>query len=1382
MLGRQRSVLEVSMHESTVPEFVVGIGASAGGLEPLEQFFGEMASNSGLAFVVIQHLSPTFKSLMDELLGRHTEMEIHRAKEGMRLKPDCVYLIPPGMSMSIEDHTLHLQEQKRDDTTPQLPINEFFCSLASDFGERAIGIIMSGTGSDGSRGIKAIRDAGGLTVAQDKVSAKFDGMPKSAVDTGALDCVAPPIEMPTIILQYTADPQQFQLGQSKVDGTDATHERILMKLRRATQLDFAQYKQSTVRRRIDRRIQLSGMETHEKYAEFIEEDPEEVHRLYRDLLIGVTRFFRDREAFRRLEHKVIPELFDVNRTATDELRVWVAGCATGEEAYSIAILLHERAARMPSPPRIRVFATDAHQTSLEIASAGLYGREFLSEVTPARLQRYFIPVGDEFQVVPELRQLLTFAQQNLLQDAPFTRIDLLTCRNLLIYLLLPAQARIMHLFHFALKVGGILFLGPSETVGTLKPEFTSIDNHWRLYRKRREIRLTRDTHLSLPKGNPGMPRQHRAVLSKGALVPLIGTDTRLLRAYDSLLDEHVPPSILINEEREVIHTFGTAGRFMNPPQGRATLDVLELVHPGLKVALSGAIQRATKELKTVTYHHVMPLHQGGDESDESSHFTLTVKPLPDRDPQAQSIYCLISIDVEVSEAEASDDAALVIAPARREGDSGEVHEEFDAPHAARAKIGSLETELQYTHESLQATIEEMETSNEELNAANEELHSVNEELYTVNSEYQRKITEMTEITDDINNLLSSTDIAVVFLDLELRVRRFTPVSARYFHLRELDIGRPLSDFTHTIRDTEMLDDVKTVLGTETAVERGVMTHAGQSLLLRILPYRTSGGDTAGVVLTLIDTTSLQEAQRGRDSAITQFDAFMANSPAAQWATDSEGRYVFANSEYRRLLGVKDTELIGRLPEEVLPEEAHRAFSSRSEMTNQLARAVKAPLYFMIDVPIGRDVRSMYVSLFHYVDTDGKDCLGGSALDITEQRRLQDERDTVQARYELAIRGAGLAAWDWEIGSDTVTLSETYLMMLGHDIEEPKLTFAEWLSYAHAEDRPVLEASLQEHLRRFGDEIPSGKSRSVRAPYRLLGPEESWRWVVCVGEVTERNLKGSPTRMTGMTIDVSDLKQAEDALSVANAELLENNQVLAERNHELDQFAHAASHDLRSPLRSITGFSEILREALDANSDEEAKSALRRIEEAAKRMGMLIDSLLLFASVGRGELREEPVYLEKAVHEVLGDLDQQVKDLGAKVSLNGDFPSITGDAVMIRQLCQNLLGNALKYRSEEAPEVIIRSSVVEGGEWVELQFEDNGIGFQATDAERAFQPFQRLHGTAGYRGSGLGLSICKRVVERHNGTISVETSPGIGSNFTVRLPIQQKSEGAMASQP
>jgi two-component system CheB/CheR fusion protein len=962
----------------TSPFYVVGVGASAGGLEALESFFQHMPPDAGMAFVVVQHLSPDFKSLMDELLSRRTEIAIHRVEDGMAVEPNAIYLIPPKKEMIISGGRLLLTD-KDPATGLSLPIDTFFRSLAQDCGERAVGIVLSGTGSDGSRGIRAIHDAGGLVIAQSEDTAKFDGMPRSAVETGVVDLVLPPAAMAKALLDYIQHPVHgTKSGKSIGKLVSETGMNAVFSLLRAEcGIDFSHYKPNTVLRRIDRRLQLNRSVDLDEYVEQLRNDPQERNSLYKDLLIGVTRFFRDPDLFERLKAEVIPELL-VKVSPSDEIRVWVAGCATGEEAYSLAILFHEALAAANRPLNVKIFATDVHRASLEFASTGLYEEAALTEVSAERLDRYFAKQAAKYQVSPELRKMIVFAPHNIIKDAPFTKLDLISCRNLLIYLQTSAQKKALSLFHFGLKTGGVLVLGPSESPGEISDEFETLDGHWKVYRKRRDVRLPTDMRLPLSPLLPQLQAVGAALRSPKPAFP----DANLLKAYDELLGAYVPPSFLINPQRELIHTFSGAGRYLRVPDGRPSSDLLDMVDHDLRLAISGALQRAAKEIAPVGYGGVLR-HSGGDEE----RLRVSVRPFAVRG--TGETYFLISLE-----------------PEQRPRLSAEPVGDLNVGAASETRLIELEDELRYTKENLQATVEEMETSNEELQATNEELvasneelqstneelHSVNEELYTVNAEYQRKIAELTELTDDMDNLLRSTDVGTIFLDRDLLIRKFTPQIAHAFQLLPQDIGRRIDSFAHNILHDGLLDDVRRVLETAEPIERDVQDRLGEWYLLRILPYRTKE-KVEGVVVTLIAISRLKATEK----ELRRLSKVFMDGADPIIIEDLSGTIIDLNREAERVYGWSRGELLGQPVLTLIPdEEAPRIEALRERCrTDDSVRNVES-----LRCDRAGNVSPVLLTLSLLYDEAGEAAaIASIAKDITTQKAAEREAREAASRRD-----------------------------------------------------------------------------------------------------------------------------------------------------------------------------------------------------------------------------------------------------------------------------------------------------------------------------------------------------------------------------------------------
>ncbi|HEY4186521.1 MAG TPA: chemotaxis protein CheB [Polyangia bacterium] len=893
------------------PLFVVGIGASAGGLNALERFFDNLPRETGMAFVVVQHLSPDFKSLMDELLARHTEMPIHPVEDGMRVEPNNVYLIPPKKEMIISDGRLLLSDRERQQELT-LPIDVFFRSLAQDCGARAVAIVLSGGGTDGSRGIRDIHAAGGVVMVQDVASAQFDGMPKTARDVGVAQWILAPDEMPQALLDHAEQTRVQRLAhpEGPLPAAETTEARGLEAVYRMLQdefgLDFTHYKPSTVTRRIERRLALARSNDIDEYVQRLRGEREELDVLYRDLLIGVTRFFRDQEAFDILEERVLPELLQ-RQPREEQLRIWVAGCATGEEVYSLAIVLRELMLKL-GERSVQIFASDVHRGSIDRASRAIYDADAVINVSKERLARYFVRMGDAYQVVPDLRQMVVFAQHNVIKDAPFTRVDLVSCRNLLIYLQPAVQQKVLSLFRFALRRGGVLFLGPSETVGLIARDFETIDKHWRLYRKHTDVRTPVDVR---PSPLPLVPAEVRAPLHLGATATTAPgarySLTHLLGTYDTLLEEMMPPSLLVTDRGELVHAFGGASRFLRPRDGRQDLDVLDVVDRDLKMVLVGGLKRALNEPSAIVFRGVRiggatAVGDGGQENGREKMYTVTLRRVRNRTGGAPHL--LISFE----EVEGHKPPAAPAVPPT----------EIALDQIPRDQLRALESELSHTKENLQAAIEELETSNEELQASNEELQasneelqstneelqSVNEELYTVNAEYQRKIGELTELANDMDNLLASTEVGAVFLDRQLKIRKFTPQIAETFSLLPHDVGRPIETFTYKMDHPELVDDLKQVLATGEPIERELRGVRGKVFFLRVLPYRAKGS-VDGVVLTLIDVDGLKKAEDALFHERYLLNSFISTVPDALYFKDASGRFIRANQAMAQRLGLED---------------------------------------------------------------------------------------------------------------------------------------------------------------------------------------------------------------------------------------------------------------------------------------------------------------------------------------------------------------------------------------------------------------------------------------------------------------------------------------------
>jgi two-component system CheB/CheR fusion protein len=977
-VATENSVPESVVAPAARPEFVVGVGASAGGLEALEHFFEQVPLDSGMAFVVVQHLSPDFKSLMDEILSRRTKLPVHLVEDGVRVEPNCVYLIPAKKEMIISQGRLLLSDRGHDQEL-SLPIDVFFRSLAQDCAERAIAVVLSGGGSDGSRGICDVHDAGGMVLVQDTESAQFDGMPRTARDAGVADAILPPREMPRYLRENAG--KKLHSAETAAGGEQGM-AAVYRMLEKEFGIDFTHYKPSTVTRRIERRLQLSRADNVDAYVKRLREEREELDVLYRDLLIGVTRFFRNDEAFRVMEERVLPELWE-SLPKGSPLRLWVAGCATGEEVYSLAILLFELGQKLGERP-IKIFATDVHRGSLELATRGLYGEDAVTGVSPGRLERHFVRRGQSYQVSPEIRQMVVFAQHNVIKDAPFTRMHFVSCRNMLIYLQPGVQQKVLGLFHFALTLGGVLFLGPSESPGTLTHDFETLDKHWRIYRKTSESRVQVDTRPQL--GGKGSRQQHPSA-PRPAVAPNRYSVPQLLGVYDALLSEVIPPSLLINDAGELVHAFGGASKFLHLQDGRQGLDVVDLVDGELKTVLAGGLKQALKLSTPLSFRRVSVL-----DGSASGNYDISIRPLKARN---QSVpHCLVTFD-----------------HSQIEGARAAVATELEVADVSRERVSALEAELKYTKENLQAVHEELESSNEELQAANEELlasneelqstneelQSVNEELYSVNAEYQRKISDLTELANDMENLLASTDIGTVFLDSQLRIRNFTSRAAEVFHLLPHDIGRPIENLTHSMEYPELAADFRLVLQTGAPIEKELRDGPQRAFFVRILPYRAKG-TVDGVVLTLIDVTGLKAAEDALFHERYLLNSLLASVPDAIYFKDARGRFIRANNALAARLGLDDPrQAVGKTGFELPGHEHALAAHQQDDLVLRSGTAQ----HYQLERREGPDGEAW--DLVTRLPLSGPDqkIVGviGIFRDITEQKRNQEKVHEAVARRD-----------------------------------------------------------------------------------------------------------------------------------------------------------------------------------------------------------------------------------------------------------------------------------------------------------------------------------------------------------------------------------------------
>lgn len=887
---------------------VVGMGSSAGGLETLEEFFNNLPNDTGMAFVVVSHQHPGHVSLLPDLLGKYATIPVVEATDGIELKPDHVYVSPPGAYLGVMNRRLQMMEGPPHEMPP-LPIDFFFRALAGDLKEKAICIVLSGTGTDGTLGLKTIKGEAGMAIAQEVQSARFAGMPSSAIATGMTDYILPPAAMPPQLLAYAG---AMALRRPALETDQPEHamaealQKIFMLLRTRTGHDFSLYKQNSILRRIERRMTVHHIDSPCKYVRYLQEYPHEIDLLFSELLIGVTSFFRDPEVFKVLRATILPELLKRLPDAST-FRVWVPGCCSGEEAYTFAILLQECIAEIEKRIDFQIFATDLNTASIECARLGRYPDGIAADVPTELLKRYFIHESGTYRIRREIREKIIFAQQNVIKDPPFTKLDMLSCRNLMIYLSADLQKRLLPIFHYALKPKGLLVLGPSESVGQYVDLFETMDRKWKVFR-----RLDAPAAYPLPQ----IPAQHVRTEPLTPLVePLVATKKGApvtTQIQTLLLNRFAPPSLVVNARGDIIYIHGRTGAYLEPRAGQPRMNIHDMARDDLALALGSAMRQAVTQDLEVVRERVKVRTSGVTE-----YIDLVVHAIAD--PQAMRGLILISfrpVPEPIAEPEHR----------KHKGRKG-------VDQASAERMQYLEHELLHTRETLQRTVEELETANEELKSANEELQSANEELQstneeletskeelqslneelsTVNTELQCKVDELSHANDDMQNLLNSTNIATIFLDDDLHIKRYTEQAKMLINLIPADVGRPIADLVTNLDYTTLGEDAREVLKTLIYCEREVRADNGKWYLMRIMPYRTMENRIQGLTVTFVEIISTQQDQTRSLEIIRYMSSLFDTISEPTLLLDAGLRVVVANKNFYEIFKTRIEQTIDQL--------------------------------------------------------------------------------------------------------------------------------------------------------------------------------------------------------------------------------------------------------------------------------------------------------------------------------------------------------------------------------------------------------------------------------------------------------------------------------------
>jgi two-component system CheB/CheR fusion protein len=1371
---------------------VVGIGASAGGLAALRTFFEHLPEDTGLTFVVVVHLSPEHESHLADLLQPHVRMPVCQVTETVPLEANHVYVIPPNANLNSIDTHLRLSELE-ESRRERAPIDHFFRTLAKTHDGHAIGVILTGTGSDGALGIKEIKAKNGLTIVQDPNDAEYDGMPQSAIATGQVDLVLPLVSIPAAIVRFSQTQPRFDVATSDgapVDASLQLLQRIFVQVRVHTGIDFNHYKRSTIIRRITRRMQIRNVEELSAYLAMLGDGREEVRALAEDLLITVTNFFRDGPVFESLARDVLPPLFE-GKGPEDEIRAWSVGCATGEEAYSLAILLLEEAARRDEAPRIQVFASDLHAGSIARARDGFYPGEIAADVSADRLARFFHVEDGGYRIRKDVREKVVFTPHNLLGDPPFSRLDLIVCRNVLIYLRREVQRGVAELFHYALRPNGVLVLGTSETIdGT--DLFVAEDKRLCLYRKR-----------NVPPQEPRLPvfAFSRTPFVDETVAPLRLADKA---AYGSLhqrvVERYGPPSLLLNADDRIVHLSDHAGRYLVHPGGEITAHVFKLLRADLRIDLRALLQ-TVRERREPARSRPIAVHLDG----RTVMVVIDVRPALDAH---QDGFALVLFD------EHAGAGSEVVGP-------GQV-ESLAAGLANGERVRELATELELARRRLEINLQEYETSQEEMKAANEELQSaneelrstmeeletskeelqsMNEELQTVNQEHRHKVEELAQLSSDLQNLLSATDIATFFLDRELRIMRFTPKVGELFNVRMTDRGRPLSDLTHRLGSADLLTDANDVLAHLLPIDREVRDEAGRWSMTRVLPYRTTAGPVAGVVITFVEITDrrrAEEALRRSEErlaaellALQRMHDLVARllvSPDQRTAVDEilqaaieitgagMGNVQLMNDagttlelyaqrgfatlfvDHFRTVTPLDDSACGRAMasrERTVIEDVetdprfapHRATAAAAGF-----RAVQSTPLLSHDGELLGMLSTHYPTPHRPSDYELRmlDLYARQAADYIERVRNEQAVRVSEERMQLTLRAAHAGSWHYDAATDLVHLDDAACAIL--EAGANRMARETLFASIHPVDRARITDAIREtiqtkHHPPFTDEV------------RVARADGTESWIQVRGQIFVDEASGGVrlVRAAGVVLDVTLRRRNEEALHEKSA-------ALEQEAKSRERFLATLGHELRNPLAALDSAMRLIERGI--RTPEQVQTLLG---SHIRQLTNLVNDLLDVSRIAHGKItlnvaRTDLVkVVQAAARSVQSSIRVREQDLRLTLT---ERVEVQGDATRLEQIVANLLTNASKFTADGGR---IDVTIDRDDRQATIAVRDEGRGLERDQLETIFEPFTQ--GSAAGGGLGIGLALVRSLVELHGGTVTAESEGlGRGSLFAVQLPI------------
>ncbi|MBU3011259.1 response regulator [Polaribacter vadi] len=1327
--------------------YVVAIGASAGGLDAIQQVFDNIPEDTGMAFVVIQHLSPDFISLMPELLAKHTKMKIFTAEDKLTIQPNCIYLNQRNKNLHIKGRELYLLD-KGPKHNLNLPIDIFFHTLGEEYHEKSIGVILSGTGSDGSRGIKTIKENGGVIFVQDPITAQFDGMPNSSIATDLVDFILNPKDIAKRFNSLLNPPLIIDSEFPIQESNEVLINKILQEVHKYSDIDFREYKKNTLLRRLEKRMNINNIDELYNYLTFLKNNEKEKESLKQDFLIGVTRFFRDTEAFQTLQEEVIPSIC-AGKKNSETIRVWVPGCSSGEEVYSIAMLLDSHIRSYKLNINFKIFASDIDPRAITAASAGTFHVNVINELDTIYLDKYFTKIGDKLQIIKRIREKIVFSSHNLIKSPPFIRMDLISCRNLLIYLDSKVQRKVMYNFQFALNKFGYLFLGNSESLGEVSKFYKTIDTKWKIYQN-----ISDTKHIPIQNSPSGrVPSILYNNPPQQASNPLVyrfkENPENVFHKY--LSKKYSPSSIFFDKDYNIIYIKGDAGIRLNHTEGLFENNLLKVVDDDLSTIIRSAVNRLAEEKKDVIVKDVLSKTKNGNFS-----FDLYLhKPTED---DLNDIYLL-----QFGEDKETDDQVIIENIPIDKISKQRIDEIEDELKSTKTELQNVVEELETSNEELQSSNEELMASNEELQSTNEELQSVNEELYTVNAELQEKNKQLTNLNNDVTNLLDNTDIGTLFLDRELYIRKYTPAIQKHFNLKETDIGRLISSFASNFNEKirlSILNNSKKVLEKLTPIEKEIVDKDGNFYLSRISPFITIDKKIDGIIITFVEITKLKETEIELANTELRYQNLFQNLNEgfshAKIITDRNDKpidweYISINTSFEKQINLSEKEIIGKPFSKINPD-------IKNDSINWLE------VYgYTAQTGIEQKLESYSTKLDKYyivrVFSPKKGEFAATFADVTDLKKKEEQLSNNEKELKRIQNLTHVGSWYLDLKTGKVTWTEELYKTFRLNPNLPPPSFSEQERLFSKKSWVELNFALNE-TQKTG--IPYEVILEVIHENKIKG----WLWAR--GE-TVKDAHGETIGLRGASQDITEYKSIEKQLLIAR-------QKAEFANIHKNYFLANMSHEIRTPISGVIGFSELLR---DENiSAQEKMQYLDIIDGNSKQLLSLIDDIIDIAKIEANELKISPKNCN--ITELVKNIEinfNQIKTAKKKthITTKSYIPkeaknlTVLTDPLRLRQVITNLLNNSLKF--SEKGEISFGFEIK--NEVLEFFVKDEGIGIPKDKLDEIFDRFKQINysDNAKYGGTGLGLSICKGIISNLGGKITVASTLNKGATFKFTIPIK-----------